>query len=499
MFTPYIDLHTHTTNSDGRLTPIELVEQARNAGIRILSITDHNYTEPLDSLRRRFPDMTLIQGAELSCVYEDSTGKEHELHVVALGFDPDNPDMKTLLAHNRPDRRPYINAILDRLRDNGIDLGTYEDIQARFPQTEFVGRMALAKTLFDEGYTSSVDESFEIYLGAHGQRRAFVENHLKYASLAETVETIMGAGGVPVLAHLFYYVMNDAENERLVSYFKCLTGNRGAMEVYYNRYPAEVRLSLLQLCRKYDLMPSAASDYHGQEAWERLDTCFCYTTCAEILDCLGIRVDAPIPGELLLLSGFSGAGKGTICRQLYAVRGKPVCVIRSVTTRPPRPEGDAYTYVSADTFRKMIDERQLLEHNFSYGNGYGTPIEDVQRVMNAGMIPCLEIDRTGLIRLLTDGRIDPRLIRAVYVAATAEDLVSRLRGRGTENPDAIRSRLEIAMEDTRYLHLYDAVIVNKDLDTAIEDVTRAFEGHVVSSDFDVEGFCSEILDIMKEM
>ena len=289
MLTPYIDLHCHTTRSDGRLSPMELVGQAKAAGIRVLAITDHNYTEDLAPLRREFPDMTLVQGAEISCLYTDSAGKDHELHVIALGFDPENEDMKALLAHNRPDRRPYINAMLDRLRENGIDLGTYEDIQAKFPHTQYIGRMVLARCLFEAGYTSSIDQSFDIYLGAHGEQRAFVKNKLRYVSLEKTVRTIINAGGIPVLAHLFYYTMNDQENELLVQHFKHLTGSRGAMEVFYARYGAQERLYLLDLCKQYHLMISAASDYHGQEQWERLNTEFPYTVCSELLDCLGIK------------------------------------------------------------------------------------------------------------------------------------------------------------------------------------------------------------------
>ncbi len=286
-----INLHCHSTRSDGRLTPFELVCNARMAGIRILAITDHNYTEPLDALRRSFPDMTLVQGAEISCIYQNTAGKELELHVVALGFDPENREMKALLERNRPDRRPYINAILARLRENGVDLGTYENIRSRFPENRYIGRMALARCMFEDGYTSSIDEAFGIYLSAHGERRAYVENNLRYGSLEETVDIILRSGGVAVLAHLLYFGLEPFEQRILLEKFRSLTGNRGAMEVYYSRYNWDQVAYLQGLSLEYHLYPSAGSDYHGQEQWETLNTNIPTTHCAGLLNCLNIRME----------------------------------------------------------------------------------------------------------------------------------------------------------------------------------------------------------------
>lgn len=280
---PYIDLHTHTIRSDGRLSPHDLVSNAYNAGIRILSITDHNFTEDLSPLRKEFPEMNLIQGSEISALYYDSRRKEHELHVVALNFDRSNPKMVSLLERNQPDRRPKIEKILSKLRDNGIDLGSYDDIALRRPESKYIGRMALARCMFEDGYVSSVDQAFNLYLGAHGERRAYVESNLQYATLEEVVASIIECGGIPVLAHILYYKMNDAENERLVKRFKELSGKFGAMEVYYSRYNDEQRQYCKSLCEAYNLMPSAASDYHAQENWETLANAFPASLCIDLL------------------------------------------------------------------------------------------------------------------------------------------------------------------------------------------------------------------------
>lgn len=289
----YIDLHTHTTLSDGRLTPDELIAAARQAGIRTLAITDHNITYDLTRLRRENPDMRLIQGCEVSCLYTSESGKEQELHVVALGIDPDNPTLREVLSRNRPDRRPYLSALLDALRRCGIDLGTADEVIASAPDSAHVGRMQLAKLMVQRGYVQSVNEAFDTYFGAFGQRLAYVPNPLRYVSLEQAVAAILAAGGIPVLAHLFYYRLTDGENRTLVKRFRELTGIRGAMETEYGRYDRDQRDQLLALAEEFGLMISCASDYHGQDDQETLAHGFPEELCRPLLArlCRWLRED----------------------------------------------------------------------------------------------------------------------------------------------------------------------------------------------------------------
>ena len=280
---PYIDLHTHTCLSDGNLTPEELLIAARAAGIGILAITDHNSTEDLTAWRAAFPELTLIQGAEITCRY-----LQHELHVVALGIDPEDPKLRAVLAQNQPDRRPYLTAILDKLRALGLDVGTYDELQAANPHSRHFGRMQIAKEMVNRGYVNSADEAFDIYMGAHGQRLAYVANPLKYVSLEEAVEAILSAGGVPVLAHLYYYLL-DAEGERaLVRRFKELAGDRAAMEVEYAAYDRAQRDALRKLADEFGLMHSCASDYHGNLEGETLAHHFDRELSGPLLEMLGV-------------------------------------------------------------------------------------------------------------------------------------------------------------------------------------------------------------------
>ena len=279
----YIDLHTHSCLSDGSLTPVELLTAARDAGIGILALTDHNATADLSPLQAAFPELTLIQGAEITCRYLDQ-----ELHVVALGIDPENPKLRAVLRNNQPDRRPYLSAILEKLRALGIDVGTYDELQAANPNSRHFGRMQIAKEMQRRGYVATADEAFDVYMGAHGQRLAYVANPLKYVTLEEAVEAILDAGGVPVLAHLYYYLL-DAEGERaLVRRFKELAGEKAAMEVHYAAYTPAQRESLAAIADEFGLMHSCASDFHGNLADETLAHGFRREQCAPLLDALGL-------------------------------------------------------------------------------------------------------------------------------------------------------------------------------------------------------------------
>ena len=280
---PYIDLHTHSCLSDGNLTPEALLTKAREAGIGILALTDHTATAGLPALRAAFPELKLVQGAEIPCRYA-----AQEQHEVALGIDPDHPAIRRVLERNNPDRRPYLSAILDKLRGLGLDVGTYDAIPAASPESRHFGRMQIAKEMQRRGYVATADEAFDVYMGAHGQRLAYVANPLEYVSLEEGVEAILAAGGIPVLAHLYYYLL-DAEGERtLVRRFKELAGDGAAMEVHYAAYTPEQRASLAAIADEFGLMHSCASDFHGNLEGETLAHGFVRAQCAPLLKSLGL-------------------------------------------------------------------------------------------------------------------------------------------------------------------------------------------------------------------
>lgn len=283
----YADLHTHSSLSDGVLKPMELIAHAHAAGIRILALTDHNDTQDLSQYRAAFPDMTLIQGAEITCLYRDSAGKDHEIHLVALGFDPGNERLQAMLRANRPDRRPYINAILAKLGELGINVGTYEDLQAANPDSNHFGRMQIAEEMVNRGYVQTINEAFDIYMGAHGRRLAYVANPLTYVRLNTAIECVLAAGGIPVLAHLYYYLMAELDARTLVQTVALLSRGRGAMETEYAPYTPEQRAALRSIADEYGLMHSCASDYHGKMVGETLAHGFRVEDCRPLLEALG--------------------------------------------------------------------------------------------------------------------------------------------------------------------------------------------------------------------
>lgn len=273
----YTDLHTHSRLSDGMLAPDELIEEAGKAGIRALAITDHNLDcTDYEELAAKHPDMELIRGSELSCLYRTSSGEEKELHVVALDYDPNHALMKQVFRKNIHDRKPYVDAILEKLRENGIDLGTYETLKAAYPETHHLGRKQIANTLKERGYTKTVDEGFDIYIGNFGEKRAYVKYPFPYASLEEVTEAIIAAKGIPVLAHLYYYGFSEEENRRLLKHFSNLTNGIGALEVEYGKYTREQRNELKKYASEYGLLESAASDFHGQSETQTLENGFPY-------------------------------------------------------------------------------------------------------------------------------------------------------------------------------------------------------------------------------
>ena len=285
----YLDFHTHTADSDGMLAADAVIQKARACGIDVLALTDHNTTQDLTALRRDNPELTLVQGSELSCLWDDPEGKRRELHVVALGFDPKHPKIQEAFRRNQPNRRPYLESILNSLKKCGIDIGTYEALMAENNVSRHVGRMHIARKMVRLGYVPTVDSAFDEYIGEFGQCRAYVPPMLNYISLEECVDAIRSAGGVAVLAHLFYYRLDEKTNMALLRQFKSLTGEDGGMETSYARYSEAQRDYLRRLADENHMLHSAGSDYHAKDSNESLECRFPCEEFIPLLTRLGIK------------------------------------------------------------------------------------------------------------------------------------------------------------------------------------------------------------------
>lgn len=174
-------------------------------------------------------------------------------------------------------------------------------------------------------------------------------------------------------------------------------------------------------------------------------------------------------GILTVVSGFSGAGKGTVMKALID-RHSQYALSVSATTRSPRQgevSGREYFFVSREEFEKMIREDALLEYACYVGNYYGTPADYVFRQMEAGKDVILEIEIQGALKIKEKY---PETLLLFMAPPSAEELKRRLVGRGTESMDVIEQRLSRAMDEAKGVEAYDYFVINDRLDDCVEKV-----------------------------
>ncbi len=181
-------------------------------------------------------------------------------------------------------------------------------------------------------------------------------------------------------------------------------------------------------------------------------------------------------GILIVVSGFSGAGKGTLMKELLSKYPDTYALSISATTRSPR-EGEAdgreYFFISKDEFEKMIAKGRLIEYAKYVENYYGTPREYVEQKLDEGKDVILEIEIQGALKVK---EAFPETLLLFVTPPSAVELKSRLVGRGTETMDVIRSRMSRACEEAEGMDSYDYLIVNDDLDACVEEMHAIIQG-----------------------
>ena len=180
-------------------------------------------------------------------------------------------------------------------------------------------------------------------------------------------------------------------------------------------------------------------------------------------------------GILIVVSGFSGAGKGTIMKELLK-RYDNYALSISATTRSPRPgeeNGKAYFFKTTEEFEKMIAKDELIEYARYVGNYYGTPKAYVEEQLRAGKDVILEIEIQGALKVKEKF---PNTLLLFVTPPSAEELRKRLVGRGTETMDVIDGRMKRAVEESEYMDQYEYLVVNDDLDVCVEEMHHLIQG-----------------------
>lgn len=180
-------------------------------------------------------------------------------------------------------------------------------------------------------------------------------------------------------------------------------------------------------------------------------------------------------GILTVVSGPSGAGKGTICKELLK-NNENIKLSVSATTRAPREgekEGVNYYYKTHEEFKKMIEEGDLFEYAERYGNFYGTPKAAIMENLEKGQDVLLEIEMIGALNVK---KMCPDSVLIFVLPPSLEELKRRLVGRGTETEEQIEKRFSMAYEEIQTLKEYDYFIINEDVETAAKDIESIIAG-----------------------
>lgn len=186
-------------------------------------------------------------------------------------------------------------------------------------------------------------------------------------------------------------------------------------------------------------------------------------------------------GLLILISGPSGTGKGTVC-DLLRQKHPEISYSISATTRQPRPgeqDGVNYYFYTKEKFREMIDQGQLLEWAEVYGNFYGTPKQKVLDRLEAGEDILLEIDTQGALNVM---KVMPEGLFIFLLPPSLEELAARLKGRGTETEESLRRRLGAAVDEIKLATKYRYVVVNDKVEDAQETIANIIEAEHHRSD-----------------
>lgn len=248
-----IDLHTHTTFSDGTYTPEEIIKLCYERNLKAIAITDHDITEGIKYARDIAKELNieLIEGIEFSADY-----KGIEIHVLGYFLDIENKELLNLLEDLKISRDDRNKELIKKLNDIGLDISF--DYVKSLSNGGLITKAHFAKAIVKKGYAKTNNEAFSLYLGKG--KPAYVPRVL--ISYKEAIDYILNAGGIPVLAHPMIYKLSDKDIEIAIKDLK-EAGLKG-IECYYPSNTLSQTNLLVSLSKKYDLKVTGGSDFHGE-------------------------------------------------------------------------------------------------------------------------------------------------------------------------------------------------------------------------------------------
>lgn len=245
-----IDLHAHTTASDGTATPRALAELALRQGLSAVAITDHDTVLGYPELEKAGKEL----GIETVPGIEISTKFHRAVHILGYYIDPHSPELEPVLNWVVEDRDKRNKEMCRLMAADGLPIN-YEDMKKRFG--EVIGRPHFADILVELGLAKNVKDAFDRYV-EKGQRYYVGRTILP---IERAIEIIRLSGGVPVLAHPFQYKLDDPGLRELIEY--CMAQGLRGMECRYSGYGPEQSVYLEALAEEYGLIKTGGSDYHG--------------------------------------------------------------------------------------------------------------------------------------------------------------------------------------------------------------------------------------------
>ena len=248
----YIDLHVHSTASDGTFTPRQLVEHACQIGLSAFALTDHDTVKGIGEALRAAKDMPVkvIPGIELACPYKDI-----EIHILGYNFDYKNNELLSALNRIKESRTDRNNKMCELLNKHGIDI-SLDKLKETF-HSENITRGNFAKYMVDNGYVKDKAEAFEKYIGPHSC--CYIP---RYRMSAQAVsDLIKNAGGVCSLAHPVLYNLSDKELDELLEELKEVGITR--IEAMYSRNTFDDDIKYKELAKRHDFKITGGSDFHG--------------------------------------------------------------------------------------------------------------------------------------------------------------------------------------------------------------------------------------------